>query len=360
MKIKKELFIILLVKIAFTLLTFYFLQKMSNFSDTERYLNSHLSFNNILDRTTITENLFSLLMSIFVEKLAVNLFVSISFGFILYLVFKDRFEYVDKKLFWLVFLLPNFQIWTGIAGKEILAISGYLLLIRWIVDFQLNRKCNILYLLIGLGMGVLLRPHYGIAYLVLLFSSIFLVRVKIRNFSNITYYLIIIFVIAFTSILLYFTNSIWGKYFLSAMLTIKSYFTYPEANSSRYWIVWAQLSDYFYNMYWGLFYSIVGPTLTEAINRVIFIPVFIEGIIGFLLIFIIFYKLKTSVKHYPPYANLFYFSFVPSFIIILLINYPFCIFNPGSAVRYKQNITPLIYIYPLLILSYIKELANNK
>lgn len=360
MKIKKELFIILLVKIAFTLLTFFVLQKMSNFSDTERYLNAHLSFNNILDRTTLTENLFSLLMFVFTEKLAVNLFISISFGFIIYLIFKDRFEYVDKKLFWVAFLLPNFQIWTGIAGKEVLAISGYLLLIRWIVDFQLNYKSNILYLLIGLGMGVLLRPHYGIAYLVLLFSSLFLVRIKVRTFSSITYYLIIIFTIVFTSILLYFTNSLWGKYFLSAMLTVKSYFAYPEANSSRYWIVWAQLSDYFYNMYWGLFYSIVGPTLTESINRTIFIPIFIEGIIGVLLIFILLYKLKTSVKHYPQYTNFFYFSFFPSFIIILLINYPFCIFNPGSAVRYKQNITPLIYIYPLLVLSYIKELSNKE
>lgn len=94
------------------------------------------------------------------------------------------------------------------------------------------------------------------------------------------------FVVVITSILLYFTHSLWGKYFLSAMLTIRSSFIYPEANSSRYWIIWAQLSDYCYNMYWGVFYSIVGLTLTVAINRTILIPIFIEGVIGFLFFFI--------------------------------------------------------------------------
>ncbi|HHH2222277.1 TPA: hypothetical protein ACPY4Y_003873, partial [Yersinia enterocolitica] len=118
---------------------------------------------------------------------------------------------------------------------------------------------------------------------------------------------------------------------------------------------WSTVLDYFNNILWGIPVSLIGPTLRETIDRIIYLPFFIEGVIGFSLMIYIFYRLYKISNEDIVYKKYFYFSFIPAMLIILLIHYPFGLFNPGAAIRYKQNITPLIYFYPLLVLACIKK-----
>ncbi|HHH1477501.1 TPA: hypothetical protein ACPZHS_004306, partial [Yersinia enterocolitica] len=99
-------------------------------------------------------------------------------------VFKDLLDFIDKRLLYILFLLPSFQIWTSVAGKEIIAVAGLLFFVKWVVNIQFGRKNKIFYLFIGLLFGVLLRPHYGIAYLYLAFSVILLRNIKVANISK--------------------------------------------------------------------------------------------------------------------------------------------------------------------------------
>jgi hypothetical protein len=51
---------------------------------------------------------------------------------------------------------------------------------------------------------------------------------------------------------------------------------------------------------------------------------------------------------------------LPYFFVVFIaifISYPLGIFNPGSALRYKQALHPVLFFYPLIIFAYAK--INN-
>ncbi|MGP6379011.1 hypothetical protein ACTZGB_05600 [Yersinia bercovieri] len=359
MRCEKYFLIILTVKVFFTFFAVYVFQKFAQLGDTERYLSAILDTDDFFNRTRFTDNIFSVLMFFLSYKLVVNIFIACIFSVVFFSVLKNVFYSKYTKLAWLIFFLPSFQIWTSVAGKEVLAIMGFLLVIKYVVCLQFNEKCNVLYLVVGIFLGVLLRPHYGLAYIYLLLSSIILARIKFDNISSGAYFLFLLLLSIILIICISISIDLWLPYFTDAMKIIRSYFILSNANASREYIEWGSVSDYFDNIFWGVTYSIVGPTFSEVLHRIIYTPFFIEGVVSFCLIIILLYKLYCSSQYFVFYRKFLYLSFLPSFIIILMIHYPFGIFNPGAAIRYKQNITPLIYFYPLLVLSYIEIIKNR-
>lgn len=353
---KKELILVIIVKILFTLFAVFVYNHFSHLADSERYLNATMDLNNFLDRTQLVDNIFSLLRCLISSKLLVNIFISIIFGFSFYFVFKDLLNFIDKKLLYICFLLPSFQIWTSVAGKEIIAIAGLLFFVKWIVNIQFGRKNRIIYLLVGVFFGILLRPHYGIAYAYLASSIIILSNVKFANFSKWFYILLLAIMSIILALILAVTADLWSEKFLAVLVIIKNYFLSSDtAYANRYYIQWGGVADYFYNIAWGFWVSIIGPTLYETLNRIVYAPFFIEGIISLALMIYIFYRFYKVTEINVLYRKYFYIAFIPAVIIVLMIHYPFGVFNPGAAIRYKQNITPLIYFYPLLVLACINE-----
>lgn len=354
---KKDLIFIIIVKIFFTFFAVYIYNQFSHLADSERYLNAVVNWNNFLDRTQFVDNIFAILRYLLSIKLLVNVSISIIFGLSFFYVFKDLLDFIDKRLLYIFFLLPSFQIWTSIAGKEIIAIAGLLFFVKWVVNIQFGRKNRIFYLFIGLLFGILLRPHYGIAYLYLAFSVILLRNIKIANVSKGFYIITTAIFLMILALLLAITIDSWNDKFLVVINIIKNYFLSSDISyANRYYIQWGTVLDYFSNILWGVPISITGPTLRETIDRIVYLPFFIEGVVGFLLMIYIVYRLYKISNEFLLYKKYFYFSFIPAMLIILLIHYPFGIFNPGAAIRYKQNITPLIYFYPLLVLACINKL----
>lgn len=353
---KKELTSVIIVKVLFTLFAVFVYNRFSHLADAERYLNATINLNNFLDRTQFVDNIFSLLQYFISSKLMTNIFISIMFGLSFFYVFKDLLNFIDRKILYICFLLPSFQIWTSIAGKEVIAIAGFLFFIKWLVNVQFGRKNKIIFLGLGIVFGLLLRPHYGIAYVYLAISSILLSNVKFANFTKWFYILSLIVLSTILMLILAITVDTWSIKFLTVLDIIKNYFLSSDTSyANRYYIQWGTISNYFNNMVWGFFISIVGPTFYETINRVTYAPFFIEGIISFILTTYIYYRYYKATENNPFYRKFFYFSFIPATLILLMIHYPFGIFNPGAAIRYKQNITPLIYFYPLLVLACINE-----
>ena len=135
------------------------------------------------------------------------------------------------------------------------------------------------------------------------------------------------------------------------MLQFKYHFLTYTANTNRFDIPWDLFSDFVSNIFWGIPFSIIGFTPTEAIRNPKYLPFFIEGVISFILFIFLLGALVQSISHDATFKAAVFLCFLPALVFVLLAHYPFGIFNPGSALRYKQSLVPIIYFYPLFMLA---------
>lgn len=284
-----------------------------------------------------------------------------------YVIYKSTFifyPYINKFLFWSANLLPHFLIWSGIASKEAIYIplAIYVCACSAYIITAPNKKYRFskaIPLLITFVFMAVLRPHFTIVYAFLFFGSLFWSHFKssLSRLLSFNKYsktlvsilsLILIFSIPLCSWLILQSQPDFASSFMS---TSRGYFISEEANTNRYYIVWETADDFLSNMSWGLPQSIIGFTFSEAITKIQFLPSFIEGLFSFYLVFRCSYLPLRRLQ--PTQKSLYILIFIPSLISIILILYPFAIFNPGSALRYKQSISPLLYFYPLFLSSAI-------
>lgn len=353
---------ILLSKLSITLFAIFIYASFSPFYDAERYLNAPMtswSISLMYNRTLFTDFFYSSLKHLLVSKLAVHLFTSAFLAYILWYIFKRDYYFLNKFLFVPCLLLPHFMIWSGVVGKEAIAIAGFLLLIRSCVDLVVGNKVQIIPLLIALFLSLIVRPHYALVYIYLLVSTLFISkgRVRVVGYLSPLSSLFILFVFLFYIFLLLvcFSES-YSSYLLKFMDITQSYFlTFTDSKANRWDIDWVNTSDFIYNLGWGVPISIIGPTFAEAIARPIIFPVFLEGCFSlFLFCLILGMVVKFAISN-SKYSSVIIWGFIPAILIGILINYSFGIFNAGSAIRYKQSLAPLFYFYPLLLMSAIKR-----
>lgn len=352
------LLFIMLLKITVTLLTVYVYAKFSPFPDAERYLNANFnswSFSYLFNRTVFADYIFAFLKNFLIFHTAVHLFISVSLGGILWYVFKDDYEYVNKPLFYSCILLPHFLIWTGMVGKEALAIGGFLLFIKASVDLVVWNKLRIIPLLLGLFLGFIVRPHYAMAYFYLFIISFVVVKSKTQLmglFSTTRSLCLLGVVLGYIALLYNLLYPLLSDSLLKFMITTNRYcLSFTQSKGNRWDILWKATSDFFYNIPWGIPISIIGPTSNEALLKPIFLPVFIEGCIALALLLLCSYKLLRFATKHRCYSSVVIWGFLPALLFGLCLNYPFGIFNPGSAIRYKQSLVALIYFFPLLLMA---------
>lgn len=350
--------LILLLKITITLLTLYVYAKFSPFPDSERYLRAQVNGWNVIylfNRTLFSDFIYSFLKHILIYNTAVHLFVSLTVGGILWYLAKDDYKYANRPLFWACLLLPHFLIWSGIVGKEVLVIAGFLLFIKGCVDLVVWNKLKPIPLLLGCFIGFILRPHYALAYSYLFVISFIIAKSKIcfiGRFSFQNSLILLAIVLAYLVLLYNLFFPVLVDSFEGFMNEVSRYFfVFTQSNGNRWDVIWKHTADFFYNMPWGIPISIIGPTYTEALNKPIFFPVFIEGCIALLLLVACSYQLLKLAASNRNYRTIVIWGFLPAMISGVLINYPFGLFNPGSAIRYKQSLAPLIYFYPIFLMA---------
>ncbi len=357
----KLFWIILAIKLIATFFAYFIYSKFTPFVDAAYYLSSCSGYCFLgSHRTTIAHILFYSLKSIFIKDLAVNIFVSFLTSYVLWYVFKRSYKFLNKSLFYSALCLPHFLIWSGVVGKDILLIASFLLVISSCVDLTIRNKIKFFPLMIGLIIPLIIRPQFLLPYGYLLLITFFLINLKNKFLdtpknSTITLILITSFVFILFFI---FWDSI-SIYLLKLMKHIKfDYFlSQTSARTTRLNIIWENTGDFIFNLWWGVPISIIGPTLHEAFIRPILFPALLEGLFSLgLFVYLIVKTIKFSIDN-PKYNSFIILGFIPAVLIGLTINYPMGIFNPGSAIRYKQTLAPLFYFYPLLLMSEIK--MNN-
>ncbi len=359
---------LLLIKLSVTLIAIFVYAKFSPFSDADNYLKANFKpwdFSFLLHRTLFTFNFYALLKQILHYNIVVHLFISTLLSLTLWYVIKSEYKYTNKTLLLGCVFMPHFLIWSGVVGKEALAIAGFLLIIKSCIELAIWNQIKIAPLLLGLFLGLIERPHYAISYIYLFIISLGFSQIKIQIMSRYTTsqsIIMLFFVLGYGGLLYYYLQPISSDILMEFMRNCQGYFLgYLQSATNRWNIVWYQGNDFFSNLFWGLPMSIIGPTLDEAFKKPIMIPVFFEGIFALLLLLTLCTMLIRFIKKHPDYRSLIIWGFIPSMVFALLINYPFGIFNPGSAIRYKQSLAPLLYFYPLLLMAAIrrKEAQTN-
>jgi hypothetical protein len=356
------LFFLLGIKLLAMLGTLFIYAKITPFNDAAYYLKGETLSSDIFvifSRTLFTNYVFSALKFLFHYDILVHLFVSVTLSLILWFVFKLEYKYINKALVCLCLCLPHFLIWTSIVGKEAIAIGAFLLIIRTCIDLIVWNKFRPILLSIGLFLALIERPHYAIAYLYLFIASLIFAKSKIKStfFSSTKKSFVFFSGFCFLCLIIVaLLEPLYSDQLLHFMMNVQYYFSgVPDAHTTRTNIPWSQSRDFFTNIIWGVPVSIIGPTLFEALNRIVLLPVFIEGCMAVALLTINFYSLIRICQTNPKYNSIIIWGFLPAFIIGLLINYPFGIFNVGSAIRYKQSLAPLFYFSPVLLLGAIKK-----
>jgi len=352
---------LLFIKLLATLGAVFIYAKVTPFNDADHYyLNTSLAtFGSPPFRTAFTIYLFWGLKYLLHYNLLVHGVVSMAVGLALWFVIKPEYEYVNKKLLYACLCLPHFLIWTGVVGKEALAIIGFLFIIRACIDLVVWHETRMTLLSVGLFLALIERPHFTIAYICLVSVSFVVAfkKEKLVSHSSVNKSLALFLLCT----MLFFALSflllpVYGEYLLHFMAKVHHYFSiFPDAKTTRTAIAWSKPDDFFANLPWGVPVSIIGPTWLEALKRAILLPVFVEGCIAFFLLMISCWLLVKTCKKYNQYRTLIIWGFLPALVIGLLMNYPFGIFNIGSMLRYKQSLAPLLYLYPVLLIGAIEK-----
>ena len=271
--------------------------------------------------------------------------------------FKDVYLYINRQLFWACNLFPHFLVWSGSSSKEqILIIFGV-----FVISFVAKRTfashrltiLNLFFVCLSLAIICLIRPNYFVIYFTIFITSLLaplLNKTKIYrlSFGIWSFIFITLGIFSATIFIIFFSKDI-----IAFMREVEYSFLYLPGGSNRYDIQWENISDFFYNIPWGIPQGLIGPTLFESILKPIQFPVFVEGIFYLIILCYMFAKL-LKIAHV---SNNLRVHILPYFFVVLaviIVSYPYLIFNAGAALRYKQSMHPVIIFYPLLIFAYAR------
>jgi len=247
----------------------------------------------------------------------------------------------------LTLLLPSSLVWSSIVGKEAIYLGGMGLgLVIWskYTVSSLN-WADIIIAALVIGVCAVLRPHYSVALLWLFLATALFKRLEGRAWIS----LLLLFVVGafaahFTGLWIDLLERGWGS-------------IDPSARASRYQslelLFQTQVGFDRYNSLipLGLILGIIGPMPSEVLNRVEFLPFFLEGVLILLAPFLIFLlAIKRGLHRDTIFLRMFFGCLLPAILILLVLHAPFGLLNPGSAIRWRVNFEQIFYLAPLLLM----------
>lgn len=319
---------------------------------------------NIFNSTEVVGAIYYVIGSALPGYLAPML-LGILIAILIWRAFKDVYKFINNKLFWICNLFPHFLVWSGSSSKEQIVIIFGLI----IIDFSskyifLKKKINFEIILVIFSIFILfiIRPNYFLIYFTVFLSSLLLRDLPqfYKNLSINIFIILLLFFMIFIFSLFLFNENFVDLYFNEWMKKVeRSFLVYDTAYSNRYEIIWYDIYSFLFNSIWGVPQGLIGPTLLEVIKKPIQIPAFLEGLVYlYVLCYLNFKIFKICfISNFLKY-HLILYLFVA--LIVLFISYPYFIFNPGSSLRYKQSLHPILIFFPLLILGYFRKKILDK
>lgn len=338
--------IIRLIYLVFAILVY---GKLTSLGDTERYLTASLSaisFPDIfISSTSMMDAIGSILGIAGGSNILTNLpFTILSFYTIKWAIDKYEFrKYIDNRLLLIVLSLPNFCVWTSICSKETVGLVFSAILGSLILDF-LNGTYSIKKKhLLAIYLCLIFKPQY-FPFIAQGLVMIFIMNKYLKTVKGqICFGLFVIFC---NLAVLYLISDIVNQY----ADIMYMHFDDPNANSTRE-NIWINENDFFYKAPTGMFIAFFGPTFNEMLHNPTHLIAGVESLIILVLFIILAFKLIARLMTKYKLNVTLFFSYFIIITGIALLHYPFGIFNPGSAIRYRTN---FLFLFILLFLHITK------
>jgi hypothetical protein len=352
---KKSIFTLLVFKILYSIYGVFIFGKISSIGDADAYLAAPIiiSFRTFTSNTLLMGTFTSLLKHILFVDFFVHLTYCLMSFFSLKLVIEElKLTKAQEYFLVFMFILPSFGTWTSIIMKESLSGTTSCFVLIWIINIVNESKLRfpILINIIALYLTLIIRPVVGFS-LMCLVSTIYLYRVPIFN-KYIKFILIFTAITVFTVAAVLLTLN----YVKNEFIPLAEYYFDPRfssGKSARPLGFWKTAADFYLKAPEGIFLANLGPTFLEAAKNPFFIPYFFEGLIFiFTCIYLffsnVFYEMRRAIIN-PNFLFAMFFGV----ILILLLNYPFGVFNGGSAIRYRSSYYHIVIV--LLLFFYSRE-----
>jgi len=341
------------VRLFYLFFTIFVFERFTRLGDTRRYLWADVPFalRIFYNSTYFMDFFIGNIGGFFRHNMIVSNFPAmlISFFIIRWVVEKLQLrKYVNNRLLMIMISLPTFSIWTSVWTKELFGLVYSAIIAVLIVNF-LNgnykiRKMDIL----GLYLCFLFNPQF----MPFIFQGLMFIYIsrKFLNHKPMGQFKLAVLFLFINALFLYIIRDIVN----AQAEMMHRHFDTVTARATRD-NIFLEENDFFRHLPWGMFIAFFGPTLGEMLENPAHAVTGIES----LFIIVLFFYLSKYI-----YIRGFFFSRISpiitmSYLIIIIgicfIHYPFGVFNPGAATRYRSRFIFLFIVLLLYLYGYKKE-----
>jgi hypothetical protein len=241
----------------------------------------------------------------------------------------------NRVLMAIVVLLPSFTLWTSIASKESIVAFCVAILSGYLVRMYLHGQRFGLLHIVVVGVLFIYKAQFLIPF-VFVIAGCFITRsVKQKT--------VVALAGGLTSLaILYVVRDRVAELAerVEWSLTVGGI-----GGTTRLGEFFVEKYDVFFRAPEGMFMAFFGPNVTEISAGPLQSMVFIESSV---LVIILAYLAARQIKILPVHSLI---MGVFSAFWILFPNYPFGIFNPGTAIRYRSGWILFIFVVFILLFS---------
>lgn len=260
------------------------------------------------------------------SELAINLvFQAIAFvGIVILLQALHRRE---RLIVLALFLLPSFNVWSSVAGKEAIVVFAMGILSAFVIRLHRGDGRVGPLLLLAVLITYFFKDHYLPAIMFAVVGVIFVSRLKQKASAALLGGLISL------AFLFVFRDQI-------DQLAFRIIPHFQGLGSSRA-PFWVEQYDVFLKAPLGMLLAFYGPTAAEAEQGILFMFSFVES---FVLLAILSVAILPRLLSTPVYL---FIIVIFSVGWLLFAAYPLGVHNPGSAIRYRTGFE--VFIFAMLI-----------
>lgn len=332
-----------IIRIFYLFFAVFVFDQLTGLGDTRRYITSTriISMDMFTSSTYLMDAIGGNIGKLFGRNMLLSNFPFMVLSFFAIKIVIEKLslrKYINNTLILILLSFPNFCIWTSVCSKETFGLIFSAIISITIINF-INGNCKIKIIdIIGLYLCLMFKAQY----LPFIFQGLIFIFISNKFLKHkpglqlilgcIILFIDILFVYLIRDLINYIANTF--------------YIHFEEGRSTRenYFM---KENDFFRYLPWGMYIAFFGPTIDEMISKPLQA---IAGIESFFLILILLYLAKNIwINLFLKFSILtkYTISYFLIFIGICFIHYPFGIFNPGSAIRYRTN---FIFIFIILLL----------
>lgn len=354
LRIERFWFVYLLIRLFYLSFSVLVFARISTLGDAERYLGAGFNYSSSVfyNSTALMDCVGGFIGGILG---GLNMLSNLPFTLLSFYIVKWTAEtlelrkYVSSYILLSLISLPNFCIWTSVCSKEIAGLTFSAILGVLLVNFM-NGKYKIRkrdYL--ATYLCLIFKPQY-FPFILQGLVMTYLINERCRTAK--AKFLFGIFVIFCNFVILLLIRDIVNEY----AQIIPIHFTSLDAASNRNEDIWAHENDFFLKAPVGMLEAFWGPTLSEMLSKPTHLLAGLESLFMMGLFVYLSWKLISRFLFaYKVNATI-----VPTYFVIFsgicFLHYPFGIFNPGSAIRYRTN---FIFLFMLLLLHLYVRYKKN-